>query len=385
MDEAGVMEGMGINGLVVGRKGRKAILKKAPGTRVWISFIECISATGKSTTPLVIFKGQTVQQQWFPPSLKPFQGWEFTTIQNGWTNNQVGTEWLEKVFILQTQPDDPTESRLLILDGHGSHTTDQFMWLCLKHRIHVVYLPPYCSYVLQPLDLGVFSSLKTAYRKHLANLVTWAKSTIVGKQNFLEYYRRARLIALTASNILSGWKATGLWPINIAKPLLNRLLLENTNQVPTTPPPTESIVGTRIPGLNATWEVVQPLDLGPWVTPNNVVDLRRQVVDFNLQTGASRTQRQLFQKIEKAFDERDVTMAVQGAENEALRAQLEATKQKKRRRVDTNPNELFADITAVRRAQIAAGSVEVGQEDSPEDGDSSDTGSCIVVATNSRR
>jgi hypothetical protein len=60
MDEAGVMEGMGVNGLVIGRKGRKAILKKAPGTRAWISFIECISATSQSTKPLVIFKGQTV-------------------------------------------------------------------------------------------------------------------------------------------------------------------------------------------------------------------------------------------------------------------------------------------------------------------------------------
>ena len=168
----------------------------------------------------------------------------------------------------------------------------------------------------------------------------------------------------------------------MAKPLLNRLLLENTNQAPTTPPSTESTVGTRIPGPNATWEVVQPLDLGPWVTPNKVVDLRRQVVEFNLQTGGSRTQRQLFQKIEKAFDQLDATVAIQGAENEALRSQLEATKQKKRRRVDTNPNELFADIAAVRRAQIAAGSVEVGQEDSPEDENSSDTGSCIVMATN---
>lgn len=46
MDKAGVMEGMGVNGLVVGSRNRKAVLKKAPSTRAWISFIECISATG---------------------------------------------------------------------------------------------------------------------------------------------------------------------------------------------------------------------------------------------------------------------------------------------------------------------------------------------------
>ena len=39
----------------------------------------------------------------------------------------MAIEWLEKIFIPQTQPDDPTEPRLLILDSYGSHTTDDFI------------------------------------------------------------------------------------------------------------------------------------------------------------------------------------------------------------------------------------------------------------------
>jgi 4-hydroxybenzoate polyprenyltransferase len=60
MDEGGVAEGEGTNGIVIGPEGRKVIAWKSNGSRVWSSFIECISATGKACPPLVIFKGLSV-------------------------------------------------------------------------------------------------------------------------------------------------------------------------------------------------------------------------------------------------------------------------------------------------------------------------------------
>ena len=75
MDEAGIIEGQGENGLVVGSVDRRFIQKKQPGSRAWTLFLECISATGKALTPLVIYKGKTVQQQWFPQDLTSYDGW----------------------------------------------------------------------------------------------------------------------------------------------------------------------------------------------------------------------------------------------------------------------------------------------------------------------
>jgi len=60
MDEAGLMEGYGVNSLVVGRAGIRALLKKTPGSKAWTSFIECMFASGIAIVPLVIFKGKTV-------------------------------------------------------------------------------------------------------------------------------------------------------------------------------------------------------------------------------------------------------------------------------------------------------------------------------------
>jgi 4-hydroxybenzoate polyprenyltransferase len=47
----------------------------------------------------------------------------------------------------------------------------------------------------------------------------------------IKYIVEARKQAITAYNIKAGWRASGLWPINMAKPLMSRLLLENSNKV----------------------------------------------------------------------------------------------------------------------------------------------------------
>lgn len=230
MDEYGLMEGQGTNGLVVGSSETRAVQRKDPGSRAWASFIECISATGVALPPAVIFRGKSVQQQWFPVEKDGLEDWLFTATEKGWTNMVVALEWLQRVFIPRTRPQDPSQRRLLILDGHDSHTTTEFMWHCFDNNIQLLFLPAHTSHVLQPLDLSVFSPLKHTYRKLLNQMNSWSESTVVGKQLMLKCILQARKQAITAHNIKSGWRAGGLWPVNIAKPLMSRLLLENSNQ-----------------------------------------------------------------------------------------------------------------------------------------------------------
>jgi 4-hydroxybenzoate polyprenyltransferase len=59
-DEGGIAEGAGSNGIVLGPEGRKLVTRKSNRGKVWTSFLECISATGKACPLLVIFKGKSV-------------------------------------------------------------------------------------------------------------------------------------------------------------------------------------------------------------------------------------------------------------------------------------------------------------------------------------
>ena len=161
MDETGILEGLGCNGLVLGSSEKTATLKKRLGSRCWTTIVECVSATGQALMPLVIFKGQDLQQQWFPDQLDFLDHWYFESSPKGWTSDSIALEWLKQVFIPQTAPQ-KTSPRLLIMDGHGSHQTDDFMYECFKNGIYLLFLPSHASHVLQPLDVSCFSPVKAA-------------------------------------------------------------------------------------------------------------------------------------------------------------------------------------------------------------------------------
>jgi hypothetical protein len=357
MDEAGIMEGMGDNGLVVGSINRRFIQKKHPGSKAWTSFIECISATGQSLYPLVIFKGKSVQQQWFKTTLDEFKGWKFTATENGWTTDDTALEWLQKVFIPQTAPLDPSETRLLVLDGHGSHETTEFMWECFLHNIQLLFLPPHTSHILQPLDLAVFSSLKTSYRKQVGFLSLLTDSTPIGKRNFLRCYYKARLDGLTAKNIKSGWRAGGLWPTNSAKPLLSRLLLENSNKLEEESKKRKA--EEPLPEWNADQSAFKIS------TPKKLKDIREQINQISqLGKATAPTARVLFRTVSKAWDQKDFVIAQHERRIQQLEARVTQLEPRKRRKVKTSPNSKFVGIEAIKKAQIKAGDREIEEGDS---------------------
>ncbi|KAF7520283.1 hypothetical protein G7054_g12829 [Neopestalotiopsis clavispora] len=309
--------------------------------------------------------------------LTPFGSWRFTATDNGWTSDPTALEWLQKVFIPFTQPNDPQEARLLVLDGHGSHETTEFMYTCFENKIHLIFLPPHASHVLQPLDQSVFGPLKAAYKKELGNLDHWDASTVVGKRNFLICYEKARRAALTKKNIISGWKWTGLWPVSMAKPLMSPLLLKNAK----TPAKQAGEVYKGFLDNRGSGKWVADSLVVAWLTPRKRDELRDQLSLFSKLDIDMPTQRLLFRKVQKGFDERDYELAVAQRRIKALQAEVDARRARKRKKVEMSPNSKFADIEAIRRTQIKVGEVD---DDSDESGDlenPSDSEDCIVVAS----
>lgn len=89
--------------------------------------------------------------------------WRFEVSPNGWTSDEIGIRWLEKLFIPSTTSRMKGRYRLLILDGHGSHLTPRFDEICEKNDIIPICMPAHSSHLLQPLDIGCFAVLKRAY------------------------------------------------------------------------------------------------------------------------------------------------------------------------------------------------------------------------------
>ena len=85
----------------------------------------------------------------------------------GWSNNEIGVAWLEQAFERFTKPKARRDYRLLILDGHGSHVSTDFIGFCDSNSILLAMFPPHATHSLQPLDVVVFSPLSKSYSKQL--------------------------------------------------------------------------------------------------------------------------------------------------------------------------------------------------------------------------
>jgi hypothetical protein len=101
----------------------------------------------------------------------------------------------------------------LILDGHSSYSTPEFDQFCTQNRIITIYMPPHSSHLLQPLDVVCFSPLKRVYSREIQQLIRQGIYHI-DKDDFLAAYASIRILALSETNIKSGFQATGLIPFD---------------------------------------------------------------------------------------------------------------------------------------------------------------------------
>lgn len=74
-------------------------------------------------------------------------------------------------------------------------------------------MPPHSSHLLQPLDVGCFSPLKTAFSKQNQNLI---RNHIfhIRKEDFLATFYTAFQASFTESNIKAGFWGSGLYPLD---------------------------------------------------------------------------------------------------------------------------------------------------------------------------
>ncbi|RJE17767.1 Pogo transposable element, partial [Aspergillus sclerotialis] len=208
--------------------GRRSLLQ--PGNREWVTSIECTNASGWALPPCLIFKGKVFVQSWFEGLALP-NDWQFELSPNGWTSDEIGLRWLQKLFIPSTTTRTKGKYRLLVLDGHGSHLTPQFDRTCSQNDIIPICMPPHSSHLLQPLDIGCFAVLKRSYGR-LVETKMRVGINHIDKLEFLEAYPHARADAFKPETIRNSFAIAGLVPYDP-----DRVLSQLNIQLHTPTPP----------------------------------------------------------------------------------------------------------------------------------------------------
>ena len=128
-----------------------------PDERTLVTAIKAISASGYVIPPFVIVPRVNLPSKFFYNNLDTDA--MLKTSLNGYIDDQIALEWLEH-FNIHTTPSDENQKRLLLLNGHDSHTTLKFWQKCQEFGVIPFRLPPHLTHFLQPLDIGVFQVYK---------------------------------------------------------------------------------------------------------------------------------------------------------------------------------------------------------------------------------
>jgi len=201
------------------KKQGKLLGASQDGNRSWITFLACVSQDMTSLPPFLIYQGKPgqVQDSWLTEFDPEHQSAFFTTSETGWTNHELGKEWLIGVFdrFTKAKARNGRDYRLLITDGHSSHVNMDFLEWCEQHRIIVAVFPPHSTHRLQPLDVSLFSPLSTAYSNQLIQWTAKTQGLIsLSKREFWNLFWNAFETSFSPENIASGWKRTGLMPFD---------------------------------------------------------------------------------------------------------------------------------------------------------------------------
>ena len=151
------------------------------GAKALFSVLFCCNALGRYLPTLTIFKAANLWYQW---TTDGDDDAFYTTTRSGWMEERVFTNWFIKVFIPQTQPDDPTAPGLFIFDGHPSHISFEMARAAVDNNIHLLCLPPHTTHALQPLDVACFRSAKAVWCDVCRKWFDRNPNKVLGKEDF---------------------------------------------------------------------------------------------------------------------------------------------------------------------------------------------------------
>ena len=195
-------------GKIISEKGSKNPSFVTGGDKSQVTVLACTSAAGYALPPFVIFDRQSLNQNMTKGEVP---GTLYGLSSNGWMNSELFYHWFLNHF-LQYAPQ--TRPLMLLLDGHSSHYSPSTIKLAAENQIIVFVLPPNTTHIAQPLDVGCFSPLKAAWRKYCHDFRAKNPGRVVTRYDFCHIFSQAWFKAMSASNIVSSFKATGVCPFN---------------------------------------------------------------------------------------------------------------------------------------------------------------------------
>lgn len=189
--------------------------KSAPGRKISkdrLTFMPCCNAAGSHKLPLLVLGKATNPRAFKNVNFLPVV---YKASTKGWMTRPLFMEWFKKSFIPEvkkflTRINKPHKA-LLLVDNAPSHPSEEEVNTDSNFRI--MFLPPNCTAVIQPLDQNLIQNIKVSYRKRILNYIMLHEGE--GIPTLLKQYNLKDAVdnldqswrAITSKNIKKSWSS----------------------------------------------------------------------------------------------------------------------------------------------------------------------------------
>ena len=221
-----------ISGKVIVCKSSKHAYSEQKAPRDHFSSMVCCSGSGQILRPMIIFEKNRPSG---PYSRNGPDGCLYGKSPNGYMDEELFLTWFEEIVVVGTSHVRPT---LLIMDCHGSHITYSVIKRAMEKNIKIILLAPHTTNVLQPLDVGLFRSLKANLSKvtdGVKMLSVTGDYQNIDKTNFTAIFKESFERSMSLATIKNGFRKTGIYPFNPEA-------IDKTRLIPIEPSPSSTPV-----------------------------------------------------------------------------------------------------------------------------------------------
>ena len=228
-DKTGFIMGIIRPGIVVTRSDQVGKLKAIqPSNREQATMIYSIVSDGFIIPPFLVVKGRFYLVSWYSKYQIP-NDQAIKIIPNGWTDNTTSLDQLQ-YFDKYTKGRQIGSYQILVLNSYKSYVNAEFEKYYKENNIITIYLPPYSSYLTQPLNVGYFNVLKKMYGAKIKYFIK-ARITYIIKSKFFLTFRAAFYRTFSKENVLRGFRGSGLIPYDL-QAILSKLDIKLRTLIP---------------------------------------------------------------------------------------------------------------------------------------------------------
>jgi len=194
---------------ILASKGLKQVGSMTNAERV--TMIAAVNAGGGFMPPMLIFPRKNFKGYML-------KGAPIGTIgganPSGWSNEDLFYDFMQ--HFIKYSCASKTNPVILLMDNHESHISVKSIKLAKENGVTLVTFHPHTSHKMQPLDRGVYGPFNAYYNTAMNDWMGTAgnvrkPATIYDVAGLVG---RAFPLAFTQNNIISGFKCTGIHPLN---------------------------------------------------------------------------------------------------------------------------------------------------------------------------